>query len=633
MGNKEVKQTSTAPKVNPTTELQTYIMIVQAKLTQNRNKKVEMIRKKRKDIVSCLEDNNLDIAKAKMDSLIREEDYITVFDILGPLCEILKEKVSYLILSEKCPDDLRATVDTIVYSSTRLEIDELHKIRDLIKKKYGELFVSKANSNADCLVNVNVVEKLKVKPAADQYVVARLKQLCREDNVNYEFPQDVIPVTTSFEPFNNYPNNFSGGNTGGGDGSGGVVYPNMHQRTGHMEYIHSNQYDPNFNMGGGQNFNQQGGQLGGYPNPDSNPNSNFPSVQNFQPQQNYPQNYDPNQNFNQGGGNYNINNIPQNYSGQNFNPPQNNFQYKDTSFNYKDPNISSVQPYVNEQGNKSSNTIDPKTSPSLGINTSIGNNNNNNVNPYQNSSQQFNNQTGNFGTFPQLGSVHSMQNSNQNISSMNNPNQYNPNSNSGIPNIPSKESILRGNLNEPHNFHGNDFRLSNDPHNLSQINEGGNSIGSSYVGSNTSKIINDNQNINNTTNVNPNNTPNPQLSQSNNLQNSNFNVIKNSNVGNPNPYQNDFSNSGNFDPNLGAKNRSVSDKTYNNVPTPGDEGVRDTRIFTNNNLNVNNQGSVDDLTFPSKSFNKNMNIGASSIEDLFPKPHNGLDDFPKPKDH
>jgi hypothetical protein len=149
--------------------------VVQAKLTQLRNKKVEMIKKKRRDIVSSLEDNNLDIAKAKMDSLIREEDYITVFDILGPLCEILKEKVTYLILADQCPTDLRATLDTLIYASTRVELEELHQLRGEISGKYGETYISKANTNADLLVNKNVIEKLTVKPAAEPYVMLRLK--------------------------------------------------------------------------------------------------------------------------------------------------------------------------------------------------------------------------------------------------------------------------------------------------------------------------------------------------------------------------------------------------------------------------------------------------------------------------
>ena len=57
-----------------------------------------------------------------MDSVIRDEDMITVFDILTPLCEILKERVTYIISSAECPPDLRAQLDSIIFASTRVEI-------------------------------------------------------------------------------------------------------------------------------------------------------------------------------------------------------------------------------------------------------------------------------------------------------------------------------------------------------------------------------------------------------------------------------------------------------------------------------------------------------------------------------
>jgi hypothetical protein len=201
MGNQETKKEK--PKnVNPS-ELQTYVMIAQAKLTQARNKKVELIKRKVKEIVESLNNNNLEIAKAKMESILREEDYITVFDILGPLCEILKEKVTYLLYSNVCPEDLRSPVDTIIYASTRIEIDDMHKIRELLRYKFGELFVTKANSNADQLVNRNIVEKLKIKPASESLLIARLKQLCQSEGISVEWPTEIEPITTSFEPISN----------------------------------------------------------------------------------------------------------------------------------------------------------------------------------------------------------------------------------------------------------------------------------------------------------------------------------------------------------------------------------------------------------------------------------------------
>jgi hypothetical protein len=317
MGNQQQSNQPTK-KVTPT-ELQTYIMVVQAKLTQNRNKKVEIIKKKRKEIAACLEDNNLDIAKAKMESLLREEDFITVFDILGPLCEILKEKVTYMLMNDKCPDDLRAILDTLVYASTRLEIDEMHKIRQLVGNRYGELYITKANSNADQLVNVNVVEKLKIKPASDQYLVARLKQVCREEKIEFDFPQEIIaPMMESFEPLKNPQTNaFEDQFKSYTDMSGFGNNPNNTQ---------------NLNMNYGQNFNTMGEpqNYGGQGYTQMNPNLNN--------QYNYQQSFNPgNYNLNQNQ-NYNLNQQNFQQHPQNYNLNQQNFQPHPQNFNQ--PNFS-----------------------------------------------------------------------------------------------------------------------------------------------------------------------------------------------------------------------------------------------------------------------------------------------------
>ena len=77
MGN-EQKKGAPAVKMSTPAEIKTYLMVAQGRLNLNRNKKVDSIKKKKLEIVKCLKENNLDVAKAKMDSLIREEDYITV---------------------------------------------------------------------------------------------------------------------------------------------------------------------------------------------------------------------------------------------------------------------------------------------------------------------------------------------------------------------------------------------------------------------------------------------------------------------------------------------------------------------------------------------------------------------------
>ena len=180
MGNEQKGKGVPAPKMPTANEIKTYIMIIQNKLTLFRNKKIASIKQKKKEIAKYLKEYNLDVAKAKMDTIIREEDMITVYDILGPLCEILKERVTYIISNTECPPDLRAQLDSILYAATRMEIEELHTLRDMIMRRYGQAYIMKAESNADKLVNVNLVEKLRIKPASDVFITIRLKQLCKE---------------------------------------------------------------------------------------------------------------------------------------------------------------------------------------------------------------------------------------------------------------------------------------------------------------------------------------------------------------------------------------------------------------------------------------------------------------------
>ena len=185
------KQGPAPVKMSTPAEIKTYMMIAQNRLTLNRNKKIESIRKKKNEIAKSLKENNLDVAKAKMDSLIREEDYITVYDILGPLLEILKERVTYIISNNECPPDLRAQLDSVIYASTRLEFEELMVLRDMIMRRYGAAYIQKAESNVDKLVNINLVEKLKIKPASDAFLTIRLKQLCKEKKIPFEFPSEI----------------------------------------------------------------------------------------------------------------------------------------------------------------------------------------------------------------------------------------------------------------------------------------------------------------------------------------------------------------------------------------------------------------------------------------------------------
>ena len=371
MGNDQNKKNvKSAPKIPTQMEVKTYIMVAKNKLTLYRNKKVDVIKKKRLEIGKCLKENNLDVAKAKMDSLIREEDIITCYDILGPILEILKEKVTYLMTSRECPPDLRAPLDTVIFASTRLEVEEMHKLRELIMLKYGNMYVTSADSNKDGLVNVNLVEKLRVKPAADAFITIRLKQLCKEDKINFEFPQEIQPIdfndigNFNQDSFNPYESNSGGNNYQGGPGFNAMGNSNINPYAGNGNidtgFGHFNQ--SNNNQGFGQ-FNQQMNQNNFPSQFGQNNNNGFPSQFGQNNNNNFPSQFGQNNNnsFPSQFGQNNNNEFPGLNNNPNTSFPNPNYKNDYTgSINFPDSsqmggnmNVNqsvSNQKFVNKQG-------------------------------------------------------------------------------------------------------------------------------------------------------------------------------------------------------------------------------------------------------------------------------------------
>ena len=186
---------SNGPKKDPpitAKELKNLLDIAQKRCTLSRNKRVDKIKRVKNEIVDCLKKNNMDLAMAKTDNLLKDEDYITVYDLLNPIIEIVKEKCIYIVKNNECPVDLRTQLDSIIFSATRVEIDELMKFRDKIKQKYGEAYIIKADKNEDKFVNQNIAEKLKVNVFPPEVLKYRLKQLCIEKKLNINLG-DVVP--------------------------------------------------------------------------------------------------------------------------------------------------------------------------------------------------------------------------------------------------------------------------------------------------------------------------------------------------------------------------------------------------------------------------------------------------------
>ena len=424
MGSEQKQKGPVVVPMPTPAEIKTYIMIAQTKLNLFRNKKIETIKKKKLEIANCLKENNLDVAKAKMDSLIREEDYITSYDILTPLLEILKERVTYIITSAECPADLRAQLDSVIYASTRLEFEELFKLRDLIMRKYGSAYIQKAESNVDKLVNINLVEKLKIKPASDAFLTIRLKQLCKEKKIPFEFPSEIssdIAVDIG-NPFNGPGGDFNPYASTQGNNPFGPGGNNPYGPQGG-----DNPYGPP--SGGNPYGPPQGPPQGGNPfePPQGPPQGGNP----FGPPQGPPQGGNPYESMQgppQGGNPYgppsNDNNNPFNQSQQGGNPfNQNNNATQFSTMNNNTQDILGGQTVLQTQNPNMSMNNGPSNDNPYASNMNNNNNNNNSSNPFSNDNNNPFNNSGN-----PYGSTNN-----------NNPNPFEKKNDSGFPKIDNED--------------------------------------------------------------------------------------------------------------------------------------------------------------------------------------------------
>ena len=469
MGNEQKKSKAPAPKVPTPAEIKTYIMVIQGKINLYRNKRIESIRKKKKEIEKSLRENNLDVAKAKMDSIIREEDMMTVYDILTPLCEILKERVTYIITSSECPPDLRAQLDSVMYASTRVEISEFQVLRDLILRKYGTNYLQKADQNVDRLVNVNLVEKLKIKPASDVFLTIRLKQFCKEKKIPFEFPE----VYEGDFNNNNGGNPYSQGNPF--DMQGQNNYNPYASNYGPQNNNPNNPYGQQWNNNGPSN-NQYGPPMNNNFNPyastqnNNNPYSPPPNQNQFNQQP--PQNYNNNNNYGPPQGQSQFNQPPPNNTNP-YGPPPNQSQFNNQSKNYNNNNNNNPygSPQNQSQFNQSQNNnnpYDPSNNKSQ-----FNQSQNNNPNPYDpsNNKSQFNQSQKNNNPYaPPPGQSQFNQSQNNNP----NPNPFEPPSNQSQK--PNNNSQFNQSLN---NINNNPFDIptidtiikEQPPSNNSQMNQ------------------------------------------------------------------------------------------------------------------------------------------------------------------
>ena len=143
-------------------------------------KRAETMKKKDDEIYAALKQRNLDLSLQRMESYLKDENYISALLILKNIFDNIKVKSALMVSSKECPVSLRPPLDSIIYASTRLKLEELNDLIDKIKQMYGENYINKAKNNEDEIVNQILVTKLNGGNISKETVKERLSKFIKE---------------------------------------------------------------------------------------------------------------------------------------------------------------------------------------------------------------------------------------------------------------------------------------------------------------------------------------------------------------------------------------------------------------------------------------------------------------------
>ncbi|KAJ3692845.1 hypothetical protein LUZ60_011940 [Juncus effusus] len=159
-----------------------------ARIKLLRNKRKEQILQMKRDIAKLLESGQEDIARIRVEHVIREQNILAANEIIELFCDLVVNRLPIITKEKQCPADLKEGISSLIYAAPRCsELPELLRIRDIFEKKYGKDFSLGASElRPDSCVNRLLIEKLSVKKPSGETKLKAMKAIAKECNVNWD---------------------------------------------------------------------------------------------------------------------------------------------------------------------------------------------------------------------------------------------------------------------------------------------------------------------------------------------------------------------------------------------------------------------------------------------------------------
>ncbi|KAJ2795152.1 Vacuolar protein sorting-associated protein ist1 [Coemansia guatemalensis] len=139
----------------------------------------------RRDIAMLLKGGKVASATIRIESIIRDDLHIEAMEITELFCELLYARAGLVDQSQEVNPGLSEAVSSVIYASTRIDVKELTRIREMLAGRYGKDVVNNAMDNKDKQVNTKLLQKLSVEPPPEKLVRMYLKEVAAAYHIRW----------------------------------------------------------------------------------------------------------------------------------------------------------------------------------------------------------------------------------------------------------------------------------------------------------------------------------------------------------------------------------------------------------------------------------------------------------------
>lgn len=174
------------------TKLRSHLLMGLERFKLLNNRRRNEMQMEKREIGVLLRDKQYDRARIRVESVIRKDSERQACEILETMVDLIAARITLIATEKACSADMVESVQTVMWASKRLQVEELHEVRNQLALKYGDAFAAAAmrGEGAGSAVNARVKELLTIAAPLDSVKLHYLTEIAAAQNVSFD-PKDM----------------------------------------------------------------------------------------------------------------------------------------------------------------------------------------------------------------------------------------------------------------------------------------------------------------------------------------------------------------------------------------------------------------------------------------------------------